>query len=444
DVDAVGVVGVRVRVLLADAAVRGPAGVPDPREQALAGPPLGDRDAPPAVGQLLAQRAEVADRADGLDPLAGDHGDPGRVVAPVFQPCQARQQQVTDGATAHVANDAAHPFEDTKGVPRAWDAGCTWEPGSPRPVRLLGEAVAARAAVEEVPARTADQDVVAAFAVQQVLAGSADQPVVAGRAAQLVVAGPAVQVVVAEAAEHDVVARVAVVAVAVTRDAFAVDPVVAGPTVDDVGAPARLDLVVSRAAEDDVGFARAGDLVAPARSFDPVAATRSLFFGRVEALAFGAADLGVGSRASEDLQFGRALIAGQLREPGRLGRGGDVDSVVAGFAVDSDRLGTGDRCGAVRGSAGHRLARVRFLDRFAVDCDEPFLAGEDDFVGPGGAVDREGEEIGFLGAFVFDLETFARGGGLRRSQQRRDCQAQPRHAADDRSHAVPPCRTFPR
>ena len=115
DVDAVGAVGVRVGVLLADAAVGGPAGVPD----AGRGGPLGDRDrAPASAGELLAQRAEVPDRPHGVDPLAGDHRDAGGVIAPVFEPRQPRQQQVAAGRAADVANDAAHRVEDIKGVPR--------------------------------------------------------------------------------------------------------------------------------------------------------------------------------------------------------------------------------------------------------------------------------------------------------------------------------------
>ena len=91
-VDAVGGVAVGVGVLLADAAVGGPAGVAD----AGARGPLGDGHggAAPvglrgAVGELGAQRAEVADRAHGLDPLRRDHRDPRGVVAAVLQPAES-------------------------------------------------------------------------------------------------------------------------------------------------------------------------------------------------------------------------------------------------------------------------------------------------------------------------------------------------------------------
>ncbi len=111
DVDAVGAVGVRVRVLLGDAAVGGPAGVPD----AGRGRPLGDRDSAGVAGELLAQRREVADRPHGVDPLVGDHRDAGGVIAPVFEPREPGQQEVARRTSPDVPNDAAHRSQD-KGV----------------------------------------------------------------------------------------------------------------------------------------------------------------------------------------------------------------------------------------------------------------------------------------------------------------------------------------
>src|SRR5262249_40841922 len=105
---------VGVRVLLAHAPVRGPAGVPD----AGARGPLRDRHAAALrLGvELLAQRAEVADRAHGLDAVVLDNRDPRGVIAAVFEPAEPREQQLAHGTRAHVADDSAHRPEDTSAV----------------------------------------------------------------------------------------------------------------------------------------------------------------------------------------------------------------------------------------------------------------------------------------------------------------------------------------
>ena len=114
--DAVGAVVVGVRVLLADAPVGGPAGVAD----AGRGRAREQRDGPSAASparslspSLASQRGEVADGAHGLDVILGDHGDAGAVVAAVLQTLETAQQQFTRRALADVADDSAHPVEDS-------------------------------------------------------------------------------------------------------------------------------------------------------------------------------------------------------------------------------------------------------------------------------------------------------------------------------------------
>src|SRR5438270_12829773 len=100
-----------MRVLLADAPVGSPAGVPDPGR----GGALCDRDrsTAPNAAQLRFERAQIADGADRLDPLVSDHGDAGGVIAAVLELAQPGEQQRLDGPSADVANDAAHHCEDT-------------------------------------------------------------------------------------------------------------------------------------------------------------------------------------------------------------------------------------------------------------------------------------------------------------------------------------------
>src|SRR3954463_15996963 len=69
-----------------------------------------------ALGDRLAQVVEVAHGADGLDRVAEDHGDPGRVVAAILEPGEPGQEQVLYGALTDISDDAAHagaPFVQT-------------------------------------------------------------------------------------------------------------------------------------------------------------------------------------------------------------------------------------------------------------------------------------------------------------------------------------------
>ena len=58
-----------------------------------------------------AQVGEVADRVDALDLAVREHGEAGRVIAPVFELFQPREQQLLAGPRAHVSDDAAHEGE---------------------------------------------------------------------------------------------------------------------------------------------------------------------------------------------------------------------------------------------------------------------------------------------------------------------------------------------
>ena len=122
DVDAVAVVGVRVRVLLADAPVGGPARVADARRWRAARRPRRRRLAPSSFSRS-APRLPTARTASIRSPAITR--DPRGVITAVFEPRQPGEQQVTDGAPADVANDAAHRVEDTKGRRASRAAGCT-------------------------------------------------------------------------------------------------------------------------------------------------------------------------------------------------------------------------------------------------------------------------------------------------------------------------------
>jgi len=104
------VVGVRMRVALAHAAVRGPARVTD------AGARLGERD-----GRLRGlfrhrrlrgyrgpQRLQVPDRAHGVDAVAVQDRDARAVIAAVLKLFQPGEQLLTNRASADVADDATH------------------------------------------------------------------------------------------------------------------------------------------------------------------------------------------------------------------------------------------------------------------------------------------------------------------------------------------------
>ncbi len=109
DVHAVVGVEVRVRVLLGDAAVGGPARVAD------AGGGRRGRDGDAAAGVQLvrlvdggAQRAQVADRADGAELALALDGDARRVVSAVLELLKPFEQDFLHRALSDVANDAAH------------------------------------------------------------------------------------------------------------------------------------------------------------------------------------------------------------------------------------------------------------------------------------------------------------------------------------------------
>ena len=109
DVDLVGGIEVRVRVLLADPAVRRPACVTDPRPGLLFGR-FGkcNRGRLRASVQRRAQLAQVADSAHGIDPSSGEHGDTGAVVASILELLEAVKQQRLHVSGPHIPNDPAH------------------------------------------------------------------------------------------------------------------------------------------------------------------------------------------------------------------------------------------------------------------------------------------------------------------------------------------------
>jgi hypothetical protein len=109
DVDAVVLVEVRVRVVLADAAVGGPAGVAD----AGRGRRGGDGDDASGAGLRglrdgRAQRAQVADRADRVEAALRLHRDARGVVSAIFELLQSGEEDVLHRALSDVADDAAH------------------------------------------------------------------------------------------------------------------------------------------------------------------------------------------------------------------------------------------------------------------------------------------------------------------------------------------------
>jgi hypothetical protein len=105
DVDAIGGVVVRMGVLLAHPAMGRPARVTDPGRR----DPRRHRDA--TVVRTVdggTQRAQVADRADGLDLVTGDDRDAGAVIAPVLELLQAGEDEVLNRAPPDVPHDSAH------------------------------------------------------------------------------------------------------------------------------------------------------------------------------------------------------------------------------------------------------------------------------------------------------------------------------------------------
>ena len=99
DVDAPAGVPVRVRVLLGDSAVRGPAGVAD------AG---GAAQVPVRARHRVAELLEVADRVHAADVAVCHERQPSRVVAAVLEPLEPLEQQVAALARPDVSDDPAH------------------------------------------------------------------------------------------------------------------------------------------------------------------------------------------------------------------------------------------------------------------------------------------------------------------------------------------------
>jgi hypothetical protein len=89
--------GVRMGVVLAGPAVRRPARVADPR-----------RSREGVLGERFVEAGELADGAHDFDGLSVVHGEPRRVVPPVFELAQAVDQDRRRGARSHVSNDSAH------------------------------------------------------------------------------------------------------------------------------------------------------------------------------------------------------------------------------------------------------------------------------------------------------------------------------------------------
>ena len=96
----------RVRVRLGDAAVRGPAGVPEPV-----------RRGRPVRASGFLQVLEISDGADVLQPAFLAQRDPGRVVAAVLETLQALEQEGLALTRPDVSDDSAHsnpPFPNPK------------------------------------------------------------------------------------------------------------------------------------------------------------------------------------------------------------------------------------------------------------------------------------------------------------------------------------------
>jgi hypothetical protein len=109
DVHAILGVVVRMGVLLGDAAVCGPARMPD------AGRGRAGGDGHAATGRRLllslhsgAEVAEVANRAHGLEPAVREHRHARGVVAAILEPLEPGQDDLPGGAMSHVPDDPAH------------------------------------------------------------------------------------------------------------------------------------------------------------------------------------------------------------------------------------------------------------------------------------------------------------------------------------------------
>ena len=90
---------------------------------------LGERDGAPlgrrALGQRVAQRIEVADRAHGVETALVQDRDARGVIAAVLELLQALEEDLLDGAVPDVADDPAHE-----------EAILDGDAGPPRDVRL--------------------------------------------------------------------------------------------------------------------------------------------------------------------------------------------------------------------------------------------------------------------------------------------------------------------
>ena len=114
DLDAPARVLVRMRVVLAHAAVRRPAGVPDARRGLGAHGAGRAGQGRRALGDRGAQAGQVAHRADALEAPDAVQRDARGVIAAVLQGGQAVQQQRLGGTVADVSDDSAHarsPFD---------------------------------------------------------------------------------------------------------------------------------------------------------------------------------------------------------------------------------------------------------------------------------------------------------------------------------------------
>ncbi len=61
-----------------------------------------------AIGDRHAERVEVADRADGIDPVSFEHRDPGAVISPVLELLEPFHQEGACLPRSDVTDDAAH------------------------------------------------------------------------------------------------------------------------------------------------------------------------------------------------------------------------------------------------------------------------------------------------------------------------------------------------
>ena len=98
----------------------------------------------------VAQVLEVADGPHGLDPVALDEGDPGRVVAAVLQAGQALQEELLDGTPPDVPHDAAHAATVARarvaaGAARGGPGGGPSPPARPRRAGARGRLSPGRA-----------------------------------------------------------------------------------------------------------------------------------------------------------------------------------------------------------------------------------------------------------------------------------------------------------